>query len=291
MSMWQQVIISCIHTLSTSILLCIWQLQLFSSQHDCVFDFPGFHCIFIVSLSLHSYSLLCCQQLVCHQSYAKIFGWEHRNTGLIQLSSKARLRNDTLGDLTPASWILTQDGSGQIFLSSIHPSIFLSAHPSIYFQTGFEICWFYLTHHFSVVVNCGFLCTNKNGYTILRNEPFRRAELGLKMRRCRFILCRTTPIILRRCLERTNVYCYYKAAFVVIACALCPLLLVSALLSFCARLRGLVQPAASAARWLEREGGRAHLSRTLCFIFIKRAAFDLLPLWRVTLWTAAPHCC
>lgn len=135
----------------TSILLCIWQLQLFSSQYDCVFDFPGFHCIFIVSLSLHSYSLLCCQQLVCHQSYAKIFGWEHRNTGLIQLSSKARLRNDTPGVLTPASWILTQDGSGQIFLSSIHPSIhpsiFLSAHPSIHpsiFKQGlmFLICWF-----------------------------------------------------------------------------------------------------------------------------------------------------
>lgn len=100
-----------------------------------------------------------------------------------------------------------------------------------------------------------------------------------------------TPIILCRCLERTNVYCYYKAAFVVIACAPCPLLLVSALLSFCAGLRGLVQPAASAAAlWLEREGGRVLLSRTLCFIFIKWAAFDLLPLWRVTAWTAAPHC-
>lgn len=101
--------------------------------------------------------------------------------------------------------------------------------------------------------------------------------------------CDTTPIILRRRLERTNVYYYYKAAFVVVACTLCPRLLVSALLSFCARLRGLVQPAAPAAWWLEREGGSAHLSRTLCFIFIKRAAFDLLPLWRVTLWTAAPH--
>lgn len=103
--------------------------------------------------------------------------------------------------------------------------------------------------------------------------------------------CHTAPIILCRCLKRTNVYCYYKAAFVVIACALCPLLLVSALLSFCAGLGGLVQPAASAALWLEKEGGRMLLSRTLCFIFIKRAAFDLLPLWRVTAWTAAPHCC
>lgn len=55
------------------------------------------------------------------------------------------------------------------------------------------------------------------------------------------------PIILRRRLERTNVYCYYKAAFVVIVCALCPLLLVSALLSYWAVLGGLVQPAASAA--------------------------------------------
>lgn len=53
----------------------------------------------------------------------------------------------------------------------------------------------------------------------------------------------------------------------------------------------LVQPVSSAAVWLEWEGGRVHLSRTLCFIFIKRAAFDLLPLWRVTAWTAAPHCC
>lgn len=50
--------------------------------------------------------------------------------------------------------------------------------------------------------------------------------------------CGTTPIILCRCLERTNVYCYYKAAFVVIACAPCPLLLVSALLSFCVGLGG-----------------------------------------------------
>lgn len=42
-----------------------------------------------------------------------------------------------------------------------------------------------------------------------------------------------------RCLKRTNVYCYYKAAFVVMVCSLCPLLLVSALLSFCARLGGI----------------------------------------------------
>lgn len=57
----------------------------------------------------------------------------------------------------------------------------------------------------------------------------------------------TAPIILCPCLERTNVYCYNKAAFVVIACAPCPLLLVSALLPFCAGLGGLLQPAASAA--------------------------------------------
>lgn len=31
-------------------------------------------------------------KLVCHQSYAKIFGCEHRNTGLIQLSMEARQR-------------------------------------------------------------------------------------------------------------------------------------------------------------------------------------------------------
>lgn len=42
-----------------------------------------------------------------------------------------------------------------------------------------------------------------------------------------------------RCLKRTNVYCYYKAVFVVIVCSLCPLLLVSALLSFCAGLGGI----------------------------------------------------
>lgn len=40
---------------------------------------------------------------------------------------------------------------------------------------------------------------------------------------------------------------------------------------------GFVQPAASAALWLEREGGRVLLSRTLCFIFIKRAAFLFAP--------------
>lgn len=124
-------------------------------------------------------------------------------------------------------------------------------------------------------------------------EPFSKLSRGWK---CVDVIpfslasCLTTPIILCQCLKRTNVYCYFKAGFVVIACARCPLLLVSALLSFCAGLRGLVQPTASAALWLEREGGRMLLSRTLCFIFIKRAAFDLLPLWRVTSLAAAPHC-
>lgn len=51
--------------------------------------------------------------------------------------------------------------------------------------------------------------------------------------------CNTAPIILCRCLERTNVYCYNKAAFVLITCALCPLPLVSALLSFSAGLGGI----------------------------------------------------
>lgn len=108
--------------------------------------------------------------------------------------------------------------------------------------------------------------------------------------------CLTTPIILCQCLKRTNVYCYFKAAFVVIACALCPLLLVSALLSFCAGLEG-IGAAHRLCSSLIRKGGRKAgregecFSAGLCFIFIKRAAFDLLPLlWRVTSWAAAPHC-
>lgn len=52
MSRWQQVIRSCIHMVCASVLLCIWQLKLFSSQLDCVFDFSVFYCIFIVSVSL-----------------------------------------------------------------------------------------------------------------------------------------------------------------------------------------------------------------------------------------------
>lgn len=61
--------------------------------------------------------------------------------------------------------------------------------------------------------------------------------------------CGTTPIILCRCLERTNVYCYYKAAFVVIAGAPCPLLLVSALLSFCVGLGGGREGGWEGRRW------------------------------------------
>lgn len=67
---------------------------------------PQYSTVFLLSPRLSGVTVCsAASKLVCHQSYAKIFGCEHRNTGLIQLSMEARQRKAVS---TPASWIFTE---------------------------------------------------------------------------------------------------------------------------------------------------------------------------------------
>lgn len=69
---------------------------------------PHYSTVYLLSPRLSTVTVCsAASKLVCHQSYAKIFGCEHRNAGLIQLSMEARQREAVF---TPASWIFTEDG-------------------------------------------------------------------------------------------------------------------------------------------------------------------------------------
>lgn len=79
---------------------------------------PQYSTVYLLSPCLSRVTVCsAASKLVCHQSYAKIFGCEHRNAGLIQLRMEARQRKAVF---TPASWIFTEDGSVHVWSETLH---------------------------------------------------------------------------------------------------------------------------------------------------------------------------